>query len=339
MGPDEFHDGYPDRPGEGIDNNAYVNVMASWAVARAYEVGALLGPRLANELWSALGVEAGELARWDHVSRRLRVPFLPNGLLAQFEGFDRLEEIDLPHYVRRYGDIGRLDLILEAEGDSTNRYQVSKQADVLMLFYLFTSEELAAVLARLGYPFDTSTIPATVDYYLERTTHGSTLSRIAHAWVLARTDRARSWQLFEEAVEADVSDAQSRTTSTGVHLGAMAGSVDILERCYTGLEARDEVLWFNPLLPDELARLEMELRYRDHVLVVHVDHDELHLHSAPGPAQPVLIGLHGNRYELAAGQSLRLPLARPRPRSPGRVLQPLGRRARESRLHHRRSAR
>ncbi|MFC9964544.1 hypothetical protein ACFVH4_09905 [Nocardia ignorata] len=39
-------------------------------------------------------------------------------------------------------------------------------------------------------------IPRTVDYYIARTSHGSTLSRLAHTWVLVRTDRARSWGLF-----------------------------------------------------------------------------------------------------------------------------------------------
>jgi hypothetical protein len=42
---------------------------------------------------------------------------------------------------RTYGNIGRLDLILESEGDTTNRYRVSKQADVLMFFYLISAEE------------------------------------------------------------------------------------------------------------------------------------------------------------------------------------------------------
>ena len=45
-------------------------------------------------------------------------------------------ELDLDAYRDRYGNIGRLDLILEAEDDHTNHYQTSKQADVLMLFYL-----------------------------------------------------------------------------------------------------------------------------------------------------------------------------------------------------------
>ena len=43
-----------------------------------------------------------------------------------------------------------LDRILEAEGDSTNNYKVSKQADVLMLFYLFSAESLAGELMSFG---------------------------------------------------------------------------------------------------------------------------------------------------------------------------------------------
>ena len=65
-------------------------------------------------------------------------------ILSQFEGYERLEEFPWPDYLARYGDISRLDRILEAEGDSPNRYKLSKQADVLMLFYLLSADELAA---------------------------------------------------------------------------------------------------------------------------------------------------------------------------------------------------
>ncbi len=53
---------------------------------------------------------------------------------------------------QRYGDIQRLDRILEAEGDTPNRYKLSKQADVLMLFYLFSAEELRGALRAAGLP-------------------------------------------------------------------------------------------------------------------------------------------------------------------------------------------
>ena len=70
------------------------------------------------------------------------VPFHENGIISQFEGYETLREFDWDGYRLRYGNIQRLDLILEAENDTTNRYKLSKQADVLMLFYVFSAEEL-----------------------------------------------------------------------------------------------------------------------------------------------------------------------------------------------------
>ncbi len=323
MGPDEFHDGYPDRPGEGIDNNAYVNVMASWALARAREAYDLLGPNLGRDLWSRLQLGRAEIDRWDRVSRRLRVPFLDNGLLAQFEGFGDLEHLDWRRYRARYGDIARLDLVLQAEGDSTNRYQVSKQADVLMLFHLLSAEELTALLGRLGYDFDPARIPETVDHYLARTSHGSSLSRVVHAWVLARTDRARSWALLRQALATDLAGTAQRTTGEGIHLGAAAGTLDILQRCYTGLDAREDALHFNPLLPDDLRSLRFLLRYRNQLVTVEVGHEHLRLTSAPGPAAPIDVVVRDERAELAAGATLRFRLPAERRRRPARTLGPL----------------
>ena len=131
-----------------------------------------------------------------------------------------------------------------------------------MLFYLLSSDELGEIFARLGYDYDEGTIPQAVDYYLERTAHGSTLSRVVHAWVLARSDRSRSWEFFLEALESDISDTQGGTTAEGIHLGAMVGTLDLLQRCYTGLEVRDDVLWLNPQLPTELRRLTFTILYR-----------------------------------------------------------------------------
>ena len=61
-------------------------------------------------------------------------------MISRFEGYEDFEELDWQDYRSRYGDIGRLDRILEAEGTHRNRYRLSKQADVLMLFYLLSLE-------------------------------------------------------------------------------------------------------------------------------------------------------------------------------------------------------
>ncbi|HSF26114.1 MAG TPA: glycosyl hydrolase family 65 protein [Actinomycetes bacterium] len=276
MGPDEFHDAYPWRDEPGIDNNAYTNVMVAWSLERALRCVRILPTRRRRELLDLLGVSTTDLEHWDHVSRKLRLCWHGEGILSQFEGYERLEELAWADYVERYGDIARLDRILEAEGDTTNRYRLSKQADVLMLFYLLSADDLAEVLERLGYRYDPMMIPRTIDYYLRRTTHGSTLSKVVHAWVLARSNRTGAWQYLLDALESDLVDTQGGTTPEGVHIGAMAGSIDLLQRAFTGLETRGEQLWLNPVLPDQLTGLQFRLRYREHYGVhVAVDHDRV----------------------------------------------------------------
>lgn len=39
-------------------------------------------------------------------------------VISQFEGYEGLLEFDWDGYRQRYGNIGRMDLILQAEGDS-----------------------------------------------------------------------------------------------------------------------------------------------------------------------------------------------------------------------------
>src|SRR5690606_11577321 len=150
-----------------------------------------------------------------------------------------------------------------------------KQADVLMLFFLFSVEELQRLWERMGYAFDADIIARNIRYYLQRVSHGSTLSRVVHAWVLSRSDRDHSWNLFQDALESDISDIQGGTTSEGIHLGAMAGTVDLVQRCYAGIETRDNVLWINPRLPSELHGLRFRIRYRRHWLLLEIDHEQI----------------------------------------------------------------
>ncbi len=305
VGPDEYHDGYPDREQPGIDNNAYTNVMAAWVLWRAPDVLAALPEQRREQLAGILGLGREELDRWDEISRKMLVPFQEDGIISQFAGYDQLEELDWASYRGRYGNIQRLDRILEAEGDTVNRYKASKQADVLMLFYLLSAGELRQLFERLGYPFEYTTIPRNVEYYTARTSHGSTLSKVVHAWVLVRSDREASWDLLSDALESDISDIQGGTTPEGVHLGAMAGTVDLALRAYSGIEAREDVLWFNPALPEELSELRFTIRYRRHWgLEVTITSDHLTLSARPGPAPPIKVGLKEEVEELSAGATV-----------------------------------
>ena len=308
VGPDEYHDSYPDAEEPGLSNNAYTNIMAVWVLCRALDVLETLPPDSRNVLWGKLGLQRQEPEKWDDISRKMRIDFHENGIISQFEGYDQLEEFDWEGYRRKYGNIQRLDRILESEGDTPNRYKVSKQADVLMLFYLLSADELGELFKRLGYNFKYETIPSNIDYYLKRTSHGSTLSRVVHSWVLARSQRELSWHLFTEALKTDISDIQGGTTSEGIHLGAMAGTIDLIQRCYTGLETREDTLWFNPCLPNELKEVQFDIHYRGHWINLKITSDRLRFHTRPYDNAPVKVGFQDTVYELKPGDTAEIPV-------------------------------
>jgi len=318
MGPDEYHTDYPGNGTEdhvGLTNNSYTNVMAAWCLNRAREVLELLPNERSQELCESSGLTKKDIAHWEEISRKLRVPFHDGGIISQFEGYESLEEFDWEGYRRRYGDIHRLDRILESEGDSPNRYKASKQADVLMLFYLFSADALANLFEHLGYKFDYDTIPRNVDYYLRRTSHGSTLSRVVHAWIMARSDRAAAWRHFKDALDSDLADIQGGTTREGIHLGAMAGTLDLVQRCFLGIETRADMLHLDPVLPHELERVKVLIRYRRHRLEIEANHEELRVSSRPVTADPVTVAYRGNSRQLAPGCGTSFRLVAPKPRT------------------------
>ena len=302
MGPDEYHDAYPDSEEPGLNNNAYTNVMASWVLARAVELPSRLPADQMQRLCAKLLIEPSEFEQWDKISRLLTVCHHDEGIISQFEGYGELSEFDWELYRLKYGNIQRLDRILEAEGDTPNNYKLSKQADVLMLFYLFSAEELAEIFERMGYAFDAEAIPRNVGYYLNRTSHGSSLSRLVHSWVLSRSDRARSWTMFRQVLESDLNDEQGGTTAEGIHLGSMAGAVDLLLRCYTGMETRNNVLWLNPKLPKEIQRTRMSVRYRQRRIDLEISHEEVLVKTWPGAGAAARLGLHDVIHDLEPGE-------------------------------------
>jgi alpha,alpha-trehalase len=308
MGPDEYHEAYPGSDKPGLNNNAYTNIMAVWVLKEALNILEILSEDRRKELCETLELKDEEMALWQDITHKMRVVFHGDGIISQFEDYDKLEEFDWEGYRKKYGDIQRLDRILEAEDDTPNRYKASKQADVLMLFYLFSSEELGSIFNRLGYSFEYETIPKNIEYYIKRTSHGSTLSRVVHSWVLARSDRARSWNHFTKALESDISDTQGGTTPEGIHLGAMAGCVSMIQEGYTGMETRGDVLWFNPCLPDELSRLRMQIRYRGHNLNVEISPDKLKIMACRVREKPIKIGYDEEVRLLEEGKTLEIDL-------------------------------
>jgi trehalose/maltose hydrolase-like predicted phosphorylase len=290
--------------------------MTAWVLRRAVETVSLLEGRYCRPLWNRLRLRPEEVGRWQRIGLRLRVPFHADGVISQFDGYEDLAEFDWQGYAERYGSIARLDLILAAEGDSPNNYRVSKQADVLMLLYLLSAEELRELLQEMGYALPPEAIVRTVEFYGARSTHGSTLSNVVHSWLEARRDRERSWEFLTLALESDLGDIQGGSTHEGIHLGAMAGSVDMVVRCYTGLEFREDMLWLHPALPAELARVVFTINYREQPIRLEVTATTLRLRLHAGGATPIRVRVEGRESLLAPGETRDFALGAPPSPSP-----------------------
>jgi len=149
-------------------------------------------------------------------------------------------------------------------------------------------------------------IPATIDHYLTRTTHGSTLSAVVHAWVLARAHRDQALDYFLRALESDTHDIQGGTTAEGIHLGAMSGSVDIVQRCFAGVETHSDVLWVNPHWPASLGPLVLDLTYRGQELTLNVTGSAVTVRAAAGPGRAIRCGSRSTVVTLQPGATVRL---------------------------------
>jgi len=304
MGPDEFHEAYPGADEGGVRNNAYTNVMAAWCIDRALEALGRLDASERTAVTRRLGLTGSETERWREVVRALRIPVLPNGLIEQFEGYGALEELDWDAYRAKYEDIGRLDRILKAEGDSPDRYKLSKQADLCMLFYVFDREELADLLAPMGYEMTAEKRRETVEYYRRRTSHGSTLSHLVFAAILDDLDRESSWAHLMEALRSDVDDIQGGTTPEGIHTAVMAGTIrHVIER-FGGVRWTSEWLSVAPRLPDGIRRVRFVVQWRDTLVSVDIDRKRVQFRVPAGAPQPVPVRVYGVAAEAPIGEPL-----------------------------------
>ncbi|MFO7734932.1 MAG: beta-phosphoglucomutase family hydrolase [bacterium] len=265
MGPDEFHEKYENAENGGITDNAYTNIMVSWLLNTVSDIVSDFRESRIEDIMERIDFSRDELDAWKDVSENINVIMTSQGIMSQFDGYMELKELDFEAYEKKYGDIHRMDRILKAEGSSPDPYKVAKQADTLMTFYVLEPEEVRKILERLGYGIEEeSFLKKNYDYYIKRTSHGSTLSFIVHAAILKYLPESREnmWKMFMKALKSDVEDIQGGTTPEGIHTGVMAGTLDIITGNFAGITFHSDKVEIDPSLPEHWRKLAFSLVHR-----------------------------------------------------------------------------
>ena len=227
-----------------------------------------------------------EMDSWSTVADGLVSGFDPStGLFEQFAGYFGLAPIDLQRYADRTVP---MDVILGRE--QTQRSQVIKQADVLMLLMLLWEQYPAAVRA------------ANFAYYEPRCGHGSSLSPAVHALVAGRLGQlADAERYLRQAAAIDDQDGMGNL-ALGIHIATMGGLWQALVFGLVGLRWSAAVLHVDPQLPSGWSRLVVPLEWRGRRIRLEVVQPlALTVTLERGAPLPVAVG--ALQRTVAAGQS------------------------------------
>lgn len=303
MGPDEFHEQLPGSGVGGLKDNAYTNLMVVWMLDKVNTFLDHTPDEKTRAVREKINLSPEETKKWKDITRKINLEVSPHGIIAQFDGYFGLKELDWDHYRNEYGNIHRMDRILKAEGLSPDDYKVAKQADTLMAFYNLEQDEIKGILDRLGIPSGKNILENNFDYYIQRTSHGSTLSRIVHASLANRLGRkALAWDLYMEALSSDYVDIQGGTTAEGIHAGVMGSTLLFVIHSIAGIQFHRERLSFEPQLPEGWKKVKFSFAFRKNYYTFDIFPDRLVVETDAAENQSIEVMVSGKNVRLTAGK-------------------------------------
>lgn len=278
VGPDEYK--------EHADDNAFTNYMAHWNLGIAMEYYRELKekqPEKFSELNEKMNLEHA-YSVWEE---RRPLIYLPQPreedlVMPQDKGYLTYPTIDLTKY-KESGVVGTL--FREYNLEQVNHMQVSKQADIMILFLLM--EDL----------FSLDVKRANWNYYEPKTLHDSSLSLSTHV-ILANDmrDKALAYKLFQQAIRIDAGE-NMKTSDAGVHAASLAGIWQSVFYGFGGVRMLHGKLRVCPLLPDEWNKLDFCFFWHGQKLHVVIDKENVTITNETG-TEAVELSVYGENYQI-----------------------------------------
>ncbi len=275
VGPDEYH--------ERVDNNAFTNCMvfhAAKTLIKAMEKVKELYPAV----YQAFTEKRPMDWLYDFAEKLYVVQPNENGIIEQFDGYFKLEDVDVKTVRSRelkpneyWGGHGLA---------STTR--VLKQADVVMMLSVYRNEYSKEIKS------------ANWAFYEPYTEHGSSLSACAYAIVAADIgDTDWAYPYFMKTACVDLSgDAKQYLGSLyigGTHPAANGGSWNTAIFGFAGVSYTDDSLDISPRLPKKWRSLSFRLNWHGACLLIEITGDQVRI-TSDCPVETLPITVNGEKY-------------------------------------------
>jgi len=261
----------PDEYTEHINNNAYTNYMAYYNVEQALYFMEQYGD-----------VDSSLIEQGRDFLKRLYLP-KPNDemIIPQDDTFLTKPEIDLTPYKHKQGSQA---ILLDYSRQEVNEMQILKQADLVMLLYLFPDL------------FSNEVVMKNLFYYENHTIHDSSLSKAIHAIVAARcNDDEAAYRFFQEACLIDLGP-NPHSSDEGLHAASLGAIWLAAMFGFANLKIGLDRLALNPKLPKNWTELKFPLSYQGRTLEFKLTKQVCEITKLSGPELEITI--NGDVFKL-----------------------------------------
>ena len=275
----------PNEYENNVNNNWYTNSLAVWTLS--YTIANLLitekeAPDKFYDILQKTEFDyTEETGRWQEIINNMFMPFdEERKVFLQQDGFLDKELITadkLPAAERPINQHWSWDRIL--------RSCFIKQADVLHGIYVFEGR------------YDSETIKRNFDFYEPMTVHESSLSACIHSILASRIGNiGKAYELYLRTARLDLDDYNNEV-GDGLHITSMAGTWLAFVEGFGGMRIADDMVSFQPLIPDEWKSYSFHARFRGVLFEVRVTRQEFTIRNMSDKNLEITVS--GNGYSVS----------------------------------------
>lgn len=278
VGPDEYK--------EHVNDNAFTNYMARWNICKAMDYYSLLKgqkPLLFERLSKKLDLER-IFKEWEHKKDLIFIPAPRETdlVIAQDATYLTLKDIDLTKY-KNQTQVG--SMFLDYNLEQVNHIQVSKQADIMILFLLL--EDM----------FSPEVKKANWNYYEPRTLHDSSLSLSTHCILAMDMKNADlGYELFQRACRIDLGE-NMKSSDEGIHSASIGGIWQSVVYGFGGVRMLNGKLRISPALPKEWSKLSFYIFWHGQKLLITATKEQVSIVNETD-TKPFSVTIFNKEYEV-----------------------------------------
>ncbi|WP_369996984.1 glycoside hydrolase family 65 protein [Winogradskyella sp.] len=253
----------PNEYENNINNNWYTNYIAQWCIKYAAECIDKVEADYNTDytrIMNKAKLSKAEVKEWLEVANNMYFPYSEeHNVYLQQDGFLDKELItvaDLDKSQRPINQKWSWDRIL--------RSPYIKQADTLQGFYFFEDH------------FTTEELERHFDFYEPFTVHESSLSPCVHSIQAAKLDRMdQAYTFYLRTSRLDLDD-YNHEVHEGLHITSMAGTWMSIVEGFGGMRVKDNMLTFEPRIPEQWEGYSFKVNFRNQILKVIVNQGKTH---------------------------------------------------------------